>query len=404
MVPLSSIIQTPLARIQTAARQRLAQALDWPDLARAVAMSICQRHEITYPDVWLTDLREFEHPEFRRAPVVAAYGFVLNKVRPDLRDAWPGAIEALRGRVPFPGDRGSFAYSPRELLGIACGLAHLPADPEDHIGWFTNLLVEGFHSSHFNNPTLQIAALIALHHLDPARARSTRPEPPEIASLPIRDLVLIAQLGFAVPADEIVPTPALEAAFNERLANESLGINDAAEAAALMHLARRLLDTFALQGRSASRLDSVLALCRRFHLFAMQLERRHADRPPFSIQDEYDVQDLIHAILALHFDDVRAEEVTPSHAGNSSRVDFYLPDARLMLEVKMTRKSLRQRDIVTQLHDDAARYAARDDVDTLICLVYDPGAFCHNPTALERDVRESARKLSVHAVVCPRGM
>lgn len=109
-------------------------------------------------------------------------------------------------------------------------------------------------------------------------------------------------------------------------------------------------------------------------------------------------------LLALHFDDVRAEEVTPSYAGSSSRVDFYLPDARLMVEVKMTRDSLRQRGVVSQLTEDAARYAAKDDVDTLVCLVYDPGGFCHNPTALERDVQESGRKLSVHALVCPRGM
>ena len=33
---------------------------------------------------------------------------------------------------------------------------------------------------------------------------------------------------------------------------------------------------------------------------------------PLSVTDEYDVQDLFHAILLLHFDDVRAEEVTPS--------------------------------------------------------------------------------------------
>ena len=125
---------------------------------------------------------------------------------------------------------------------------------------------------------------------------------------------------------------------------------------------------------------------------------------PLSIKDEYDVQDLFHAILRLHFDDVRPEEVTPSYAGNSSRVDFYLPDARLVVEVKMTRESLQQRQVVNELTEDAARYVSMTQVDTLVCLVYDPRNFCHNPTSLERDVVESGRKLSVHAVVCPRGM
>ena len=123
-----------------------------------------------------------------------------------------------------------------------------------------------------------------------------------------------------------------------------------------------------------------------------------------SIWDEYDVQDLFHAILLLHFDDVRPEEVTPSYAGNSSRVDFFLPDARLVVEVKMTRQSLGQRQVADQLIEDAARYAAMPQIDKLVCLVYDPGKLCRNPIALERDVAESSRRLAVHAVVCPRGL
>ena len=180
---------------------------------------------------------------------------------------------------------------------------------------------------------------MALHHIAPARARNTRPVPPEVASLPMRDLVLVAQLSYAIHAEDVLPARAIEAAFEKRLAQESVSVNDSGEAAALLHLATRMLDSLPLHGRAADPLDTVLALCRRFHLFAIQLERRHAKRPSFSIDDEYDVQDLFHAILALHFDDVRAEEVTPSYAGNSSRVDFYLPDARLMVEVKMTRDS-----------------------------------------------------------------
>jgi len=404
VVSLNDFIQSPLAKIQTAARQRLGQALDWPDLGRAIAMRICDRHNITYPESWLTDLHESKHPDFRRAPMIAAYGLVLDKVRPDIHDTWSNAIEALRGRIPFHGDRGSFAYSPRELLGIACGLSSLPSDPQGHVDWFAHLIVRGFGSHQFNNPQLEIGALMALHHVDAASARSTRPEPPEVGSLPMRDLVLVAQLSYAIHAEDVLPARTIEAAFEKRLAQESVSVNDAGEAAALLHLATRMLDSLPLRGRAAGPLDTVLALCRRFHLFALQLERRHAKRPSFSIDDEYDVQDLFHAILALHFDDVRAEEVTPSYAGNSSRVDFYLPDARLMVEVKMTRDSLRQRGVVSQLTEDAARYAAKDDVDTLVCLVYDPGGFCHNPTALERDVQESGRKLSVRAVVCPRGI
>jgi glucan phosphorylase len=63
---------------------------------------------------------------------------------------------------------------------------------------------------------------------------------------------------------------------------------------------------------------------KRFHLVARQLRERHNERSTLQIEDEYDVQDLLHALLKINFEDVRAEEVCPSYAGGSSRVDFLL--------------------------------------------------------------------------------
>lgn len=404
MVPVIHVIEGPIGQIQDAARRRLGQPINWPDLPSALAMSICQRHGIPYPENWLTGLRRSESAQFRHAPVIAAYGFVLDRTTPRIRAAWATAIHALRGRAPFPGDRGSFEYSARELAGIASGLAFLDPDRDAHTAWFADLLTRGLVSNRFNNPVLRLAAILALNHIDPAKVPSTDLPQPDIDSLSMRELSLVAQLRLAIGGDDVVPTSALEAAFQIRHAEEPVTINDAGEAAALAYLCGRALDSLALRDRSANPLDTVLALCRRFHLFARQLAHRHDDRTALTITDEYDVQDLFHAILLLHFDDVRPEEVTPSYAGNSSRVDFYLPDARTVVEVKMTRDSLPQRRVVDQLIEDATRYASMKHVDTLVCLVYDPGNHCHNPAALERDVAESGRKLLVHAVVCPRGV
>jgi hypothetical protein len=57
--------------------------------------------------------------------------------------------------------------------------------------------------------------------------------------------------------------------------------------------------------RTASALDKVTRLCRRFDVVARQLSRRHGSRPPFEIKDEHDVQDLMHALLLVEFEDVR---------------------------------------------------------------------------------------------------
>ena len=65
-------------------------------------------------------------------------------------------------------------------------------------------------------------------------------------------------------------------------------------------------------------------LIQRFHQVVRQLKHRHDDRETLVIRDEYDVQDLLHALLRTLFDDVRPEEHTPSYAGASSRMDFLL--------------------------------------------------------------------------------
>src|SRR5262249_54069290 len=130
----------------------------------------------------------------------------------------------------------------------------------------------------------------------------------------------------------------------------------------------------------------VTNLCQRFQQFAIQLQARHAGRSTIKFDDEYDVQDALHSILRLHFEDVRAEEWTPSYAGRSSRMDFLLKREHIVVEAKMTRTSLKQKDVADQLIQDKERYRCHPECHQLICFVYDPSHFLANPTALEDDL------------------
>lgn len=139
-----------------------------------------------------------------------------------------------------------------------------------------------------------------------------------------------------------------------------------------------------------------------FNACAIQLKRRHAGRNTLIISDEYDVQDLLHALLKLHFSDVRPEEWTPSYAGNSNRMDFLLKEAHIAIEVKMTRDNLKDKEIGNQLIIDIAKYRQHPDVDTLYCFVYDPNAILHNPVGLENDLnKHSTDNFSVKVFVRP---
>jgi hypothetical protein len=137
-------------------------------------------------------------------------------------------------------------------------------------------------------------------------------------------------------------------------------------------------------------------------VIARQLTRRHDNRETLEIRDEYDVQDLLHALLRLHFDDVRPEEWTPSYAGGASRMDFLLKNEKLVVETKMTRSGLGDKQVGEQLIVDVVRYKEHPDCNTLICFIYDPDAHIRNPRGLEADLKKlSSSELQVLAIIAP---
>ncbi len=154
---------------------------------------------------------------------------------------------------------------------------------------------------------------------------------------------------------------------------------------------------------AVSALQRVEAVCRRFHLVARQLRARHSNRQTLEVEDEYDVQDLIHGLLRLDFDDIRDEEWTPSYAGGASRVDFLLKNEFVVVEVKRARKGLADKELGKQLIIDIARYQAHPDCRTLVCFVYDPEGRIANPAGLERDLSTLTDRIEVRVIVAPRG-
>ena len=163
------------------------------------------------------------------------------------------------------------------------------------------------------------------------------------------------------------------------------------------------LETTGSPGEETSTaIELVKLICRRFHLVAKQLTSRRENRPTLEISDEYDVQDLLHSLLRLHFDDIRPEEWTPSYAGNSSRMDFLLKSERIVLELKKTRKNLGAKEVANQLTIDAARYKEHTDCNTLVCFVYDSEGIIENPRGVEADLGKlSSDKLTVLAIITP---
>lgn len=146
----------------------------------------------------------------------------------------------------------------------------------------------------------------------------------------------------------------------------------------------------------------MLQICSRFHLVARQLNYRHAGRQTLEINDEYDVQDLMHSLLHIGFDDVRNEEWTPSYAGGASRVDFLLANEKIVVEIKKTRVGLKAKEVGEELIIDISRYQKHPDCKALVCFVYDPEGRIANPRGLENDLRRTG-DFAVTVLVVPKG-
>lgn len=142
-------------------------------------------------------------------------------------------------------------------------------------------------------------------------------------------------------------------------------------------------------------------ICERFHIIVRKLRERYNNRPTLDVTDEYDVQDLIHALLLVDFEDVRKEEYAPSCAGASSRIDFLLKRERIVLETKRSRKGLTAKVVGEELIIDSRRYKEHPDCKSLVCFVYDPEGFIANPRGIENDLSISDGNLPVKVFIRP---
>lgn len=151
-----------------------------------------------------------------------------------------------------------------------------------------------------------------------------------------------------------------------------------------------------------SQVGEIVALLRKFHRVAIQLTRRHSNRQSLSIGDEYDVQDLLYALLVSRYEDVRAEEPTPSYAGGASRMDFLLKNESIVVEAKYASERLRDKRIGEELIIDISRYQSHPSCRFLICFVYDPEHQIRNPEGLEADLSKKHGNLDVRVIVNPK--
>lgn len=166
--------------------------------------------------------------------------------------------------------------------------------------------------------------------------------------------------------------------------------------------AERILSEFQMPIIIEDANKAVETLLSRFHLVVREIHERHESRPTLKIDDEYDIQDLLHGLLTIYFDDVRTEQWTPELAGYSTRIDFLLKKEGIAIEAKKSRKGLGKKELGNQLIIDIAHYQKHPDCNTLYCFVYDPEERISNPIGFENDLTGKQGKLFVKVFVVPK--
>lgn len=150
-------------------------------------------------------------------------------------------------------------------------------------------------------------------------------------------------------------------------------------------------------------IEQLIQIFKNFHRVAVQLAKRKHGRPPYIIENEYDVQDLLYAFLSILFDDVRREEWTPSYCGSSKRVDFLLKKEKIIIESKIASETHNAKDIGDELLIDIAHYKEISFCDVLICVIYDPGCHIENPLGFTTDIeKNSSNNFLVSVDIIPK--
>lgn len=119
--------------------------------------------------------------------------------------------------------------------------------------------------------------------------------------------------------------------------------------------------------------DLIRCILNNFSNSIQKIKVRRKDHPPYTIEDEYDVQDILYVIIKSIFPNLRDEDAIAKVGAKSTKIDLILRDEQIMIEVKMVKMSDKNEvNFIEQLKIDIESYHQCKWLNKLFCFVYDP--------------------------------
>lgn len=119
--------------------------------------------------------------------------------------------------------------------------------------------------------------------------------------------------------------------------------------------------------------DDITNIFDKFHTIAISLRDRPRKKIPILMDDEYDVQYILRALLELNFDIIKPEEPSPSSASSYSNIDFLLQvnGEKIGIETKRSRSTLSPQQLKDAILRDINDYKGYG-LSKLYFFIYDP--------------------------------
>lgn len=127
----------------------------------------------------------------------------------------------------------------------------------------------------------------------------------------------------------------------------------------------------------------IIYLCKRLPNAARILGNRRKGKVPFEVKDEYDVQDLLHALLRAYLKySVHEEPLGKVAGGHAGRADVAIDDLGAVVELKYVHGPDDQKRLVDEYSNDMLLYTKWPKLKHFIYLVYNSQDL-RDPEALE---------------------
>ncbi|OJW74569.1 hypothetical protein [Spirosoma sp. 48-14] len=119
-----------------------------------------------------------------------------------------------------------------------------------------------------------------------------------------------------------------------------------------------------------------------------------------AINDEYDVQDLLYFSLKSVFPEIKYEDDTSNYGGSAKRLDFYLKDEGIIIEVKHIDKA-DDKKYTKQMKEDLQSYHVVNTLTEIIFFIYAPNSIqdINNFQELEGEQTIQGKTFNVKVII-----